>query len=188
MNESYEQFIARIDKLAKPLPVWGSALIFLVVFCLLQMSYNTCRGTSFEHFILGDLTVVPAARLISMLTPDVCVKPVGNQLKAAGGGLTVLKGCEGTEVMFMLVAAFSAVVMPWRRRLLGLGIGILMVFCLNQIRLVGLFYAYRSDAPLFDLLHGTVAPIVLVIMVVLYTLFWFQYATGNTQKNDSAGE
>jgi exosortase/archaeosortase family protein len=187
MNESYEQFIARIDKPGKPLPVWGSALIFLVVFFILQMSYDTCRGTPFEHFILGDMTVAPTARLINMITPDIGVRAVGNQLKAAGGGITVLKGCEGTEIMFMLVAAFAAVVMPWRLRLVGLSIGVLMVFCLNQIRLVGLFYAYRSDASLFDLLHGTVAPIVLVIIVALYTLFWFQYALGNTKTNDPAG-
>jgi exosortase/archaeosortase family protein len=61
---------------------------------------------------------------------------MGNQLRAPGGGINVMKGCEGTEIMFMLVAAFSAVVMPWRRRLAGLGIGILMVFCLNQVSAV----------------------------------------------------
>jgi exosortase/archaeosortase family protein len=183
MNESYEQFISRIDSPAKPLPVWVSASLFLAVFFILQMSYDACRGTSYEHFILGDMTVVPTAGVINILTPDVGVKAIGNQLKAPGGGITVLKGCEGTEVMFMLVAAFSAVVMPWRRRLAGLGIGILMVFCLNQIRLVAQFYACRSDHSLFDLLHGTVAPIVLVIIVGLYALYWFQYAIGSTKQN-----
>jgi len=186
MNESYEQFVARIDKPAKPLPVWGSALLFLGVFFILQMSYDACRGTSFEHFVLGDLTVTPTAALIRTITPDVGVKAIGNQLKAPGGGITVLKGCEGTEVMFLLAAAFSAVVMPWRRRLAGLGIGIVMVFCLNQIRLVALFYAYRSDPSLFDLLHGTLAPIALVIIVSLYALFWFQYAVGTPKSNEPA--
>jgi exosortase/archaeosortase family protein len=157
------------------------------VFFILQMSYDACRGTAFEHFVLGDMTVVPTAKLIQTLTPEVGVKAIGNQLRAPGGGITVLKGCEGTEVMFMLVAAFSAVIMPWRRRLMGLGIGILMVFCLNQIRLVGLFYAYRSDPSLFDLLHGTLAPITLVIIVALYALFWFQYAVGNNNSNEPAG-
>ena len=72
----------------------------------------------------------------------------------------------------MLAAAFAAVVMPWRRRLAGFSLGILLVFCLNQVRLLALFYAFRSDPALFSLLHGTVAPIVLVIAVALYVLYW----------------
>jgi hypothetical protein len=68
--------------------------------------------------------VVPTAAVINALTPEVGVKALGNQLKAPGGGITVLKGCEGVEVMFMLAAAFAAVAMPWRRRLTGLGLGI----------------------------------------------------------------
>jgi exosortase/archaeosortase family protein len=176
MTESLDQFHARTraNGRSKPLPRWGSALLFLSVFFVLQMGYGACRGTWVEHLVIGDLTVAPTAAVINALTPDVGVKVLGNRLLAPGGGITVLKGCEGTEVMFMLVAAFAAVVMPWRRRLIGLGLGILMVFCLNQLRLVGLFYAYRSDPSLFDLLHGTLAPIALVIAVAVYALFWFQ--------------
>jgi hypothetical protein len=91
-NESYDQFIARIDRPAKPLPIWGSALLFAAVFFILQMSFDACRGTSFEHFIIGDLTVVPTATLINVITPEVGVKALGNQLRAPGGGINVMKG------------------------------------------------------------------------------------------------
>jgi exosortase/archaeosortase family protein len=188
MTESLDQFHARTRAIGRsqPLPLWGSALMFVAVFFILQMSYGACRGTWVEHLVIGDLTVAPTAALINALTPEVGVKVLGNRLLAPGGGITVLKGCEGTEVMFMLVAAFAAVVMPWRTRLLGLGLGILMVFCLNQLRLVGLFYAYRSDPSLFDLLHGTLAPIALVIAVAVYALFWFQHAADGTSLKTNA--
>lgn len=172
MNESFEQFLARTEQPRKTTPPWVSALVFLAVFFVLQMSYDACRGSDFEYFILGDLTVAPTAAVINLLTPAVHVKALGNQLIAPGGGITVLKGCEGTEIMFMLMAAFAAVVMPWRRRLSGLGLGILLVFCLNQVRLVSLFYVYRNEPSLFNLLHGTVAPIVLILCVALYALYW----------------
>lgn len=172
MSESFDQFLIRTESSQKPLPTWVSALVFLAVFFILQMTYDACRGSDFEHFILGDLTVAPTAAVINFLTPAVHVKALGNQLIAPGGGITVLKGCEGTEIMFMLVASFAAVVMPWRRRLSGLGLGILLVFCINQVRLVSLFYVYRSEPSLFNLLHGTVAPIVLILCVGLYVLYW----------------
>lgn len=188
MTESFDQFTARTtSRPLKPLPVWGSALVFLSVFFILQMGYGACRGSGFEHFIIGDLTVVPTAALIKLLTPSVQVQALGNQLIAPGGGITVLKGCEGTEVMFMLAAAFAAVVMPWRRRLTGLGLGILLVFCLNQIRLVTLFYVHRSDPSLFNLLHGTLAPIALIICVAIYVLYWMDDGRVAREPNAPAG-
>jgi exosortase/archaeosortase family protein len=187
MNESFDQFLARTGGEPKPRPVWASALVFLLIFGLLQLGYGACRGSWFEHLVIGDLTVVPAAAAIDTLTPAVGVRALGNQLTAPGGGIVVKQGCEGTEVMFMLVAAFAAVVMPWRRRLIGLALGLLLVFCLNEARLVLLFYAYRSDRALFDLLHGTVAPIALVVAVVIYTLYWFPSARESAQPNAPAG-
>jgi exosortase family protein XrtM len=187
MNESFDQFIARTARPPKRLPMWGAALVFLSVFFILQMAYGACRGSAFEHFVIGDLTVAPSAALIKRLTPSVQVQALGNQLIAPGGGITVLKGCEGTEVMFMLAAAFAAIVMPWRRKLTGLGLGILLVFGLNQLRLVTLFYVHRSDPALFNLLHGTVAPIVLIIVVALYVIFWIDDGRATRETNASVG-
>lgn len=186
LSESYDQYLARTSGNTKPLPVWGSALVFLAVFSMLQIGYGACRGSWFEHLVIGDLTVAPTAAVIRSLTPEVGVKALGNQLIAPGGGIVVKKGCEGTEVMFMLIAAFASVAMPWKRRLIGLGLGLLLVFCLNQVRLVSLFYAYRSDPSLFNLLHGTLAPIALVIAVTVYTLYWFHSAPEPIRPKASA--
>ena len=186
MNESFDQYLSRTEQPRKPLPAWVSALVFLSVFFILQMSYDACRGSDFEHFILGDLTVAPTAAVINLLTPTVHVKALGNQLIAPRGGITVLKGCEGTEIMFMLVAAFAAIAISWRRRLAGLGFGILLVFCLNQLRLVALFYVHRSEPALFNLLHGTVAPIVLILCVALYALYWMGEGPETSQSHAPA--
>ncbi|HTY08970.1 MAG TPA: hypothetical protein VMF29_07375, partial [Candidatus Edwardsbacteria bacterium] len=96
MSESFDQFIARTTAKPRPLPVWGSALLFLSVFFLLQMGYEACRGTWVEYLVVGDLTVKTTATLIRTLTPEVDVQALGNQLAAPGGGIRVMKGCEGT--------------------------------------------------------------------------------------------
>ncbi|MBV8659592.1 MAG: archaeosortase/exosortase family protein [Burkholderiales bacterium] len=171
-QESYDQFVARVERPARPLASWLAALLFLCVFGLLELGYDVCRESSFEHWVIGDLTVAPTAALINLLSPATGVKALGNQLLAPGGGLVILKGCEGVEVMFMLVAAFAAVNLPWRRRLAGLVLGLAWVFCLNEVRLIALFYAGRHDTALFNLLHGTVLPVVLVLAVALYVLAW----------------
>ena len=88
--------------------------------------------------------------------------------------------------MFMLAAAFAAVVMPWQRRLTGVVLGVLLVFCMNQVRLVALFYVHRSDPTLFNLLHGTVAPVVLITAVALYVFFWMGNGQATEEPNAPA--
>lgn len=156
----------------QPRPLWLQALLFGAVFVLLQAGYGALRGTWAERLAIDTLTVKTAAWSIRMLTPEVAVQAVGSRLKAPGGGINIINGCEGTEVLFLLCAAFASAALPWRARLSGVLAGTLLVFMLNQGRILALFYAYRSDKALFDLLHGTVAPLLLIALSALFFLFW----------------
>jgi exosortase/archaeosortase family protein len=142
--------------------------IFLGVFFVLQSLWGEARDTWIERIIIHDVTVKPATKLVRMLTPEVDAKPVAASIKAPGGGLNILNGCEGTEVMFLLIAAFAAVRMGWRRKLIGLGLGLGLVFVLNQARILALFYAFRNERALFDILHTAVLPAVLIAAIALY--------------------
>lgn len=156
------------------------ALTLLVVFVALQIAYGAARGTWVERLVIDTLTVKPAASLIRIFSPEVAVRAEGTRLKAPGGGINILNGCEGTEVMFLLYAAFvAAAMLPWRARIAGLLVGTVFVYGLNQVRILALFYAYRSDRALFDLLHGTVAPLALIVLTTLYFLYWLdRYGRG----------
>ena len=61
MSESFDQYVTRTLKPLKPLPEGGSALVFQSGFFNIQMDYGACRGSAFEHFVIGDLTVVPSS-------------------------------------------------------------------------------------------------------------------------------
>jgi len=152
----------------EPYPLWLSLAIFLGVFFLLQWAWDEARDTRVERLVIHEATVKPAAALIRTLTPEANARPVAASIKASGGGLNILNGCEGTEIMFLLFAAFAAVRMDWKRKLLGLGLGLALVFALNQARILALFYAFRNERGLFDLLHTTALPAVLVAAVALY--------------------
>lgn len=151
-----------------PYPMWLSLAIFLGVFFTLQWAWGAAHDTAVERLLIHEATVKPAAVLIRTITPEVAARPVAASIKAPGGGLNILNGCEGTEVMFLLIAAFAAVRLGWKRRLVGLALGLGLVFALNQARILALFYAFRNERTLFDLLHTTVLPVVLIAAVVLY--------------------
>ena len=170
----------------KPRPLWLQALLFGTVFFVLQAGYGALRDTWVERLVIDTLTVKTAAWSIRTLTPDVAAEAVGSRLKAPGGGINIINGCEGTEVLFLLYAAFASALLPWRARLTGALAGTALVFLLNQGRVLALFYAYRSDKALFDLLHGTVAPLLLIALSALFFLFWLgRYGAPATPDNSA---
>lgn len=151
-----------------PYPLWLSLAIFLSVFTVLQWAWGEARDTWVERLVIHQATVKPAAVLVQLITPEANAKPVAASIKAPGGGLNILNGCEGTEVMFLLIAAIAAVNLSWRHKLTGLALGLVLVFSINQARILTLFYAFRNDRSLFDMLHTTILPVVLIAAVALY--------------------
>lgn len=151
-------------------------LLFLAVFVALQTLWAGARGSAVEHLLIDTATVRPAAALVHLLTPELDVRAIGTRLVAAGGGINILNGCEGLEALFLLAAAFAVADLSWRRRMAGLALGAVLVYLINQARIVGLFYANRMDRALFDQLHGTAGPLLLVVLVGLYFFAWLHRA------------
>jgi exosortase/archaeosortase family protein len=151
--------------------------LFVAVFAVLQLSWQGARGTRLEQVVVHDLTVVPAVAVVNWITPRVDARALGFSLRAPGGGLNILNGCEGLEALFLLVAALSVAPLPWRSRLLGLILGAPFVFVLNQVRIVTLFYAALSSHTLFDSLHSIVTPIAVILAVAVYFYAWLAHST-----------
>ena len=149
-------------------------VLYVIIFTALQSLYATAQGTWVERLVIDRLTVGTAARLIEALDPAIGVVADRSRLRAPGSGINVLNGCEGTEVVFLLASAMLVAPMAWRWRLLGMAAGSVVVFALNQIRVVALFYAFRSDRALFETLHGIVAPLVLIALVGGFFVIWLE--------------
>lgn len=156
------------------------AFAFVAVFTVLQFGWQAIRGTAIESVVVDDATVRPAAFLVRALTPAIPAHAVGSTLEVPGGGLRIANGCEGTETLFLLVAGFAVAPLGWRLRLTGLAWGTLVVFVVNEARIVALFYASRHDPALFSLLHETVLPIVAVLMIFAFFHAWLVHASRRT--------
>jgi len=154
-------------------------IVFALVFICLQLVWDTVRDTALERVLIHDVTVRPAAWLINLITPNVQAQAIDFSVRAYGGGLNILNGCEGLEALFLLIAAFVVLPITSRSRLIGMLVGIVFVFVINQLRILVLFYAYRADHALFDSLHSTVTPIAVVLLVGLYFYAWAFKASGH---------
>ena len=162
---------------SRPWSTWIRVAIFVACYVILQGLYARAGGTDIERFFLETAGSRSAAALIDLVQPELGARSVGARVTTPkGGGINIANGCEGTDLYFLLFAAFASVSLSWRWRAIGFGLGLGIAFALNQARIIALFHAYRSDHALFDLLHTTVAPVVLVIALVLYFHAWLHYS------------
>ena len=157
------------------------ALVFILLFILMQAGWQMVRDEAIGHFIRGTITIKPAVMLIHLVTPQIAASAVGNQILAPGGGLVIKIGCEGVEALFILIAALMSVTMAWRNKCLNIFLGTGLIYIVNEVRILILFYAFRSDKALFQLLHGTIAPLVLIAIAGLF----YHYCLIKNQTNSS---
>ena len=152
---------------------------FALCFTLLQLTWQAASDGAAGDVVTYHASAVPAAAAINLITPGIGAYAFYDRVWAPGGGIRILNGCEGVEILFLLVAALAVTPVSARRRLVGLLIGIAFVFVLNQVRLVTLFYAFRESPGLFNTLHSLVMPILMVIGVLCYFQLWFAWRPGN---------
>lgn len=150
------------------------ALGFVLVFMALQAGWEAARGSWLERLWVHELTVRSATAFINVLTPEVNALAQGPRIVAPGGGINVLFGCEGTDVVFLLAGALLVFPLGWRQRLAGWLVGLAWVLTLNVLRIAALFYAFRADASLFDLLHTAAAPLLMVMLTGFFFHLWLQ--------------
>ena len=148
------------------------ALVFILLFILMQAGWQMVRDDAIGHFIRGTVTVKPAVMLIHLLTPHIQASALGNQILAPGGGLVIKIGCEGIEALFILIAGLLSVTMAWRAKLSGMLLGLIQIYFVNEIRILVLFYAFRTDKAFFQLLNGTIAPLALIAIAGLFYHYW----------------
>lgn len=151
------------------------ALMFAAVFGILQLGWQALSGTAVHRAVVNGATVAVAAWLVNALTPAVHAAAMGTTVHAPGGGLNIINGCDGTETWFLLCAAFAVAPLSWRARAAGVLLGTMLVFVVNQLRILALFYANRNDPEIFNLLHAIVGPIVVIVAVASFFYVWMRH-------------
>jgi exosortase/archaeosortase family protein len=153
---------------------WKRLLAFALLFAAFYGAMELAWTQGLSHLMIDVATVEPAAWLARQLTGDAQIHALGSRIASPTGSINVLFGCEGTDVLMLLVSAVLVTPVPWQRRLVGILSGCVFVFIVNQARVISLFLAMRSYRNWFAPLHGLVAPLAMVVLVTAFFLFWLR--------------
>lgn len=162
------------------------AVTFLLVFCVLQYVYQSSRGSLVEHLVIETATVYPSTALINLIEPEKHATASGRRILSPQGSLSILNGCEGTETLFLLAAAIFAFWTSWKSKLKGMLLGTCLIYCLNQARIVTLFFAAQQNRKWFEIIHGYIAPSLIIVLGSVYFLWWAQTASGAATSDEPA--
>jgi exosortase H (IPTLxxWG-CTERM-specific) len=113
-----------------------------------------------------------SAGIVKLFDPGVL--SYGKVLRSASNGFAVSieAGCNGVEATIVLVAAILAFPAPWKRKLVGLVIGVIAVQALNIVRVISLFYLGQWNFDVFEWAHLYVWQALIMLDVLVVWLLW----------------
>lgn len=145
---------------------------FLVLSAILEFVNLSLRHTWFQRFLIDVLTIKPSAFLLDSLLPHAHVISKGNAIFSDIGGLSVEIGCEGIDGIILIASAVIAFQSSVKSKILGVLLGAFLMYALNQVRIVILFFVLGSKW--FYFLHGLLLPTLTIGLGILFFHVWSQ--------------
>jgi exosortase H (IPTLxxWG-CTERM-specific) len=113
-----------------------------------------------------------SAGIVKLFDPQVLAQGKVLQSTSNGFAVSIEAGCNGVEATIVLVAAILAFPAPWKRKLVGLAIGVVAVQGLNIVRVISLFYLGQWNFNVFEWAHLYVWQALIMLDVLIVWLLW----------------
>ncbi len=159
---------------ASQIPPEGRPLAFLARFgVLLVLSYFALAARP-----VNDALVVPFTAGIARVCGGILgalgepVAVAGTRIQSPAFAVEIENGCNGLETVLLFGCAVLAFPAPWKRRLVGLAVGLVAIEAFNLVRVVTLFWIGAHRPSLFGPSHTVVWQTLVVLFGVLLFLGW----------------
>jgi exosortase H (IPTLxxWG-CTERM-specific) len=94
--------------------------------------------------------------------------------------LRIVKSCDAMEANILFVAAVLAFPEPWKKRIIGVALGVPLLVAINVLRICSLYYVGIHLPKAFEFFHLELWPLVLIGSGAGAFLFWATWAADRT--------
>lgn len=147
---------------------------FIVLFALIFLAGLVLHGITRAKtapILVEILSVKAAVALIDLLTPSERAMAIGDLIRG-GATIKVAQGCDGIECLILLMAALLAFPTRWRSKVVGMAMGVLLVYGCNLARIVVLYYVERHAPAHFQLVHVYIAQTAIIVICCVFFVLW----------------
>jgi len=140
----------------------GSIFILFAIF-----SHGTVRRVVIAPF---SLLVAKVSGLILSLFEAVTVS--GRNISFSGSSVQIIDDCNGMYATAILLAAVVAYPSKFKEKLMGLGLGFVSIFIINNVRIASLCIISKKYPQVFDEVHIYVWEALIIGFAILVWDFW----------------
>ncbi|HVR42187.1 MAG TPA: exosortase H [Thermoanaerobaculia bacterium] len=100
------------------------------------------------------------------------VSRVGTVIASSTFAVDVRNGCNGVEAAVILIAAILATPARWKKKLIGVFGGLVVLQAVNVVRISSLYLLGYYDRDLFELFHSAVWQVLIILVAFGIFVFW----------------
>jgi len=164
--------VAQSDPPKKTTAGWGFAGAFAAFYCALYVGYSTIPDDFLREIVYYHGIVCPSKAIIDWLAPSEHVIGAHNILRSSATELRVVRGCDGAGFIFLMVAALLAFRTGWRRTLFGILGAFALMYILNQLRIVTIYFLNAHRPDWFTPAHVYFIPTFMIVAGAIYFVIW----------------
>ncbi len=150
-------------------------MIFFASFIVMQQIWLSLSNTGFGAWWINDVLTQALAITIRWLTADQVIV-MGSTLQGAHASMNIANGCDGVDMMLMLLAGLMSAKIRRRHQCFGALYGLMFLFLINILRLCGLFWVLQYQREYFQFSHGILAPFLMLGATGVFYAWWLAYA------------
>ena len=154
-------------------PIWKFALKFGA---LMTLFYGLILTPYFDQLLYSYLSANAWVTngILNCLVQETSVAEI--TVRSVRFAITVRRGCDAVEPSWFLCAALLAFPAPFKRKVLGILVGVALLQMLNLIRIVSLFFIGLNYPRFFGPAHVEVWPIVFIITAIGLWIGWISWS------------
>jgi exosortase family protein XrtM len=162
-------------------------LQFVFIYTVLDVLYFSMPDRVLRDVVHYYGIVAPGAELIKLVSPSEQVVAIQGSLQSPHVTLNIVRGCDSAGVAFLLIAAVVAFSAGWKKKLAGILGALALTYLLNEVRVVGLYFAasYRNDW--FGILHSYLVPAFVIALSSIFFAWWAAWSSSPQRALSNPG-
>ncbi len=157
-------------------------LLFIVFYIVMHVSYLAVPIEYLINFVYRWGINEPAAWVINTISAENIVRVEGHRLISKTAILEIVRGCDGSGVFFIMASAILAFSASLRYKLWGVLSGLVLIYLLNQTRVIVLYFVVSKEPDWFVPLHTYYIPTLLIIIMCCFFIWWLEWVKKNDER------
>ena len=154
-------------------------LKFLALFGVLMIAFYTfTQFPVFKEKIFPwnvQVNAVVSNWILNVLQQDTRVE--GTKILSSKFIVDIHRGCDALEPIAFFVFALLAFPAPFKRKIIGIVAGVILLFGLNLVRIVSLYLMGLKSEKLFEFMHADVWQVLFILVAIVLWGIWSFWAT-----------